>query len=94
MFNMQHAKSSTETSKGASVFSDALHAKCEEQEPAVKVLASDVAQFLAKDAATCLQVSEKLLALGSKSGTVHLLDYEGNQVRCWPRQPAARPSML
>lgn len=61
--------------------SDALHAKCEELEPAVRALGADAAAILAADAATCLQVSDKLLALGTASGIVHLLDYDGNQAR-------------
>ena len=35
--------------------------------------------------ATCLTVSDKVLALATSSGTVHLLDYEGNQVKYWDR---------
>lgn len=40
----------------------------------------DVPTILHKDVATCLCVSDKLLALGTRSGGVYLLDYEGNKV--------------
>jgi len=40
----------------------------------------DVAAILGRDSATCLCVSDKLLALGTQSGAVYLLDYEGDKV--------------
>lgn len=54
-----------------------------EPEPLLSYAAfgSDVPGILGRDAATCLRVSDKLLALGTRSGAVHLLDYEGNKVR-------------
>jgi hypothetical protein len=54
-----------------------------EEEPRLKYqrLGSDVAELLGKNAATCLCVSDKILALGTHSGTVHVLDYSGNEVR-------------
>ena len=53
-----------------------------EEEPRLKYqrLGSDVADLLGKNAATCLCVSDKILALGTHSGTVHVLDYSGNEV--------------
>ena len=39
-----------------------------------------MAQLLAKNAASCLCVSDKVLALGTHDGTVHVLDYSGNEV--------------
>ena len=41
---------------------------------------ADVPTILHRDVATCLCVSEKLLALGTRSGGVYVLDYEGNKV--------------
>lgn len=41
---------------------------------------ADVAGILGRESATCLCVSDKLLALGTESGAVYLLDYEGNKV--------------
>lgn len=54
-----------------------------EEEPRLKYqrLGSDVVDLLKKNAATCLCVSDKILALGTHSGTVHVLDYNGNEVR-------------
>ena len=63
----------------------------EEHEPRLKYhqLGSDADtdSLLAEDAATCLCVSDKLLALGTKSGTVLILDYSGDKVEHigWPR---------
>ena len=37
-------------------------------------------QLLMRTAATCLTVSDKMLALGTAAGSVHLLDYGGNEV--------------
>ena len=37
-------------------------------------------ELLGKNAATCLCVSDKILALGTSSGKVHILDYSGNEV--------------
>jgi hypothetical protein len=53
-----------------------------EEEPRLKYqrLGSDVVDLLGKDSATCLCVSDKILALGTHSGTVHVLDYNGNEV--------------
>ena len=40
--------------------------------------------ILAKDEATCLAASDKLHSLGCGTGTVHVLDFEGNRVRIKP----------
>lgn len=55
-----------------------------EEEPRLKYerLGSSVAELLAKDAASCLCVSDKVLALGTHNGGVHVLDYSGNEVEC------------
>ncbi|KAI5078208.1 hypothetical protein GOP47_0005879 [Adiantum capillus-veneris] len=37
--------------------------------------------LLSNDAASCITVSERMIALGTHDGTVHLLDYQGNQVK-------------
>lgn len=57
----------------------------EEEEPRLKYqrLGSDVTELLGKNAATCLCISDKILALGTSSGMVHILDYSGNEV--WSR---------
>lgn len=54
----------------------------QEQEPRLKYerFGCDVPIILQRQAATRLCVSDKVLALGTHNGTVHLLDYDGNEV--------------
>jgi hypothetical protein len=54
----------------------------EEEEPRLKYqrLGASVTDLLAKTSATCLCVSDKILALGTHEGCVHVLDYTGNEV--------------
>lgn len=49
---------------------------------------------LANDAISCLCLSDKLLALGTEQGRVHVLDYSGNQVRARTRGHTARAARL
>lgn len=53
----------------------------EEEEPRLKYqrLGSSVTEVLSQDAASCFCASDKLLALGTHDGTVHVLDYAGNE---------------
>lgn len=55
----------------------------EEEEPRLKYqrLEADTGDLLLETEAACLCVSEKMLALGTQDGGVHLLDYDGNEVR-------------
>jgi len=55
-----------------------------------QALAADVTQLLMRTAATCLTVSDKMLALGTAAGSVHLLDYGGNEARMSCARSAAR----
>jgi hypothetical protein len=52
-------------------------------EPQLKYerLGCDVKAVLKGAAATCLCLSEKVLALGTAAGSIHILDYSGNEVR-------------
>lgn len=54
----------------------------DEEEPRLKYrrLEADVGDLLLDTEAACLCVSEKMLALGTREGSVHLLDYDGNEV--------------
>ena len=54
----------------------------EEDEPRLKYqrLGAEAEELLVDERAVCLCVSDKLLALGLSKGSVHLLDYEGNEV--------------
>lgn len=54
----------------------------EEEEPRLKYqrLEADTGDLLLETEAACLCVSDKMLALGTRDGTVHLLDYDGNEV--------------
>ena len=56
----------------------------DEEEPRLKYqrLEADVGDLLLETEAACLCVSEKMLALGPREGSVHLLDYDGNEVGC------------
>ena len=76
----------------------------QEQEPRLKYerFGSDVPCILGKQAATRLCVSDKILALGTQNGTVHVMDYDGNEVEMFiaaatlfpPRRPRPRPPTL
>lgn len=54
----------------------------EGEEPRLKYqrMGGSVPSLLSGDAASCLTVAERIIALGTHDGTVHLLDYQGNQV--------------
>lgn len=43
-------------------------------------LEGDAPEILAKDEATCFAASEKVHALGCRTGSVHVLDFKGNKV--------------
>eukprot|EP01018_Ginkgo_biloba_P020522 Gb_33564 [translate_table: standard] len=55
----------------------------EEEEPRLKYqrMGGSVTSLLSSDAASCITVSERMIALGTHDGTVHILDYQGNQVK-------------
>ena len=54
----------------------------DELEPQLKYerLGADVKAILQESSATCLCLSEKVLALGTSKGVIHILDYSGNEV--------------
>jgi hypothetical protein len=58
----------------------------EDEEPRLKYqrLGGSVPSLLSSDAASCLTVAERIIALGTHDGTVHLLDFQGNQVLSAP----------
>lgn len=60
-------------------------AAADELEPQLKYerLGADVKSILSDASATCLCLSEKVLALGTSAGTIHILDYSGNEVCGW-----------
>ncbi|GIL83992.1 hypothetical protein Vretifemale_12716, partial [Volvox reticuliferus] len=55
----------------------------EEPEPQLKyeLLGGDVQSIVENEKITCMNVSDKILAIGTEQGRVHVLDYSGNQVR-------------
>ncbi|XP_024023783.1 vacuolar protein sorting-associated protein 41 homolog [Morus notabilis] len=55
----------------------------EEEEPRLKYqrLGGSISLLLATDAASCVAVAERMIALGTQGGTVHILDFLGNQVK-------------
>lgn len=54
----------------------------EEEEPRLKYqrMGGSIPSLLASDTASCIAVSERMIALGTHGGTVHILDFLGNQV--------------
>lgn len=54
----------------------------EEDEPRLKYqrMGASVPSLLSADAATCIAVAERMIALGTHGGAVHILDFLGNQV--------------
>lgn len=54
----------------------------EEDEPRLKYqrMGGSVPSLLSNDAASCIAVAERMIALGTHGGSVHILDFLGNQV--------------
>lgn len=54
----------------------------DEEEPRLKYqrMGGSVPSLLAADAASCVAVAERMIALGTHAGTIHILDFLGNQV--------------
>lgn len=55
----------------------------EEMEPKLRYerILNDMPEILRKDAASCIAVHPKFLALGMHSGVIHILDHQGNNIR-------------
>lgn len=54
----------------------------EEEEPRLKYqrMGGSIPTLLSSDAACCIAIAERMIALGTHDGTVHILDLLGNQV--------------
>ncbi|XP_010488571.1 PREDICTED: vacuolar protein sorting-associated protein 41 homolog [Camelina sativa] len=54
-----------------------------EEEPRLKYqrMGGNVPSLLSNDAASCIAVAARMIALGTHDGTVHILDFLGNQVK-------------
>ena len=54
----------------------------EEEEPRLKYqrLGGSVPAILSTDAAASIAVADRMVALGTHNGTLHILDFQGNQV--------------
>lgn len=54
----------------------------DEEEPRLKYqrMGGSIPSLLATDAASCIAISDRMIALGTHDGTVHILDFLGNQV--------------
>lgn len=63
----------------------------EEDEPRLKYqrMGANVPSLLSSDAASCVAVAERMIALGTHGGTVHILDFLGNQVKEFKAHTAA-----
>ncbi|RZC77090.1 hypothetical protein C5167_001267 [Papaver somniferum] len=55
----------------------------EEDEPRLKYqrMGGSIPTLLSNDAASCIAVAERMIALGTHDGTIHILDFLGNQVK-------------
>ncbi|XP_077247070.1 vacuolar protein sorting 41 [Tasmannia lanceolata] len=55
----------------------------EEDEPRLKYqrMGGSIPSLLSSDAASSISVAERMIALGTHDGTVHILDFQGNQVK-------------
>ncbi|KAK9279527.1 hypothetical protein L1049_013206 [Liquidambar formosana] len=55
----------------------------EEEEPRLKYqrMGGSIPSLLSSDAASCIAVAERMIALGTHDGAVHILDFLGNQVK-------------
>ncbi|XP_074358224.1 vacuolar protein sorting-associated protein 41 homolog isoform X2 [Apium graveolens] len=63
----------------------------DEEEPRLKYqrMGGSVPSLLSNDAATCLAVAQRMIALGTRNGFIHILDFLGNQVKEFPAHSAA-----
>ncbi|KAK9999463.1 hypothetical protein SO802_019066 [Lithocarpus litseifolius] len=63
----------------------------EEEEPRLKYqrMGGSIPTLLAADTASCIAVAERMIALGTHGGTVHILDFLGNQVKEFPAHTAS-----
>lgn len=54
----------------------------EEDEPKLKYqrMGGSLPSLLSTDAAASIAIAERMIALGTHDGTVHILDFQGNQV--------------
>lgn len=61
---------------------DAAEEEEEEEEPKLKYqrLGGSLPSLLSHDAASSIAVAERMIALGTIDGTIHILDFQGNQV--------------
>ncbi|KAJ0714190.1 putative chromatin regulator PHD family [Helianthus annuus] len=63
----------------------------EEDEPRLKYqrMGGTVPTLLSSDAASCVAVAERMIALGTHAGSVHILDFLGNQIKEFRAHTAA-----
>ncbi|XP_060169690.1 vacuolar protein sorting-associated protein 41 homolog isoform X1 [Lycium barbarum] len=72
-------------------YSDEEEIEEDEYEPRLKYqrMGGSVQSLLSSDAATCIAVAERMIALGTYGGAVHILDFLGNQVKEFAAHTAA-----
>ncbi|XP_050378991.1 vacuolar protein sorting-associated protein 41 homolog isoform X2 [Argentina anserina] len=63
----------------------------EEEEPRLKYqrMGGSIPALLANDVASCIAVAERMIALGTHGGAIHILDFLGNQVKEFSAHTAA-----
>uniref|UniRef100_A0A6N2LGR2 Vacuolar protein sorting-associated protein 41 homolog n=1 Tax=Salix viminalis TaxID=40686 RepID=A0A6N2LGR2_SALVM len=62
-----------------------------EEEPRLKYqrMGGSIPNLLSSDAASCIAVAERMISLGTVDGTIHILDFLGNQVKQFVAHTAA-----
>ncbi|KAJ6344892.1 hypothetical protein OIU78_007725 [Salix suchowensis] len=62
-----------------------------EEEPRLKYqrMGGSIPNLLSSDAASCIAVAERMISLGTVDGTIHILDFLGNQVKQFMAHTAA-----
>lgn len=57
----------------------------EEEEPRLKYqrMGGSVPEILSGSSASCIAVAERMIALGTRAGSLHILDFLGNQVHTY-----------
>ncbi|QHO05104.1 uncharacterized protein DS421_13g445800 [Arachis hypogaea] len=62
----------------------------DEEEPRLKYqrMGGSIPALLSSDAASCIAVAERMIALGTHDGIVYILDFLGNQVKEFPAHSA------
>ncbi|XP_076944530.1 vacuolar protein sorting-associated protein 41 homolog [Bidens hawaiensis] len=88
---MSHRKPSDNGTEGDDEREEEEEENEEEDEPRLKYqrMGGNVPSLLSSDAASCVAVAERMIALGTHGGSVHILDFLGNQIKEFRAHTAA-----